>query len=122
MLELFLIGTALFGVGAAVFVLWDWIAETISDWIYRNGLSRTMLGRAWVNIEKVGTGLKRVVKAYIEKTVWETKTARFGMKTEQVQTKKPILIDTTECEDHELDEYIREQLRRSREVMQHVNY
>ena len=122
MIGVLLVGAALLGIGAAVFVFWDWIAETISDWIYRSGLSRTLLGRAWVKVEKYGTGLRRVLKAYIEKKVWETKSSWFGMKTEQVQRTKQIQIDTTECEDHELDEDIRERLRYSREVMEYVDY
>lgn len=121
MIGMLLVGAAILGVGA-VFVFWDWVAETISDWIYRSGLSRTFLGRAWIKIERIGTGTRRLVKAFIEKIVTEKRTSWFGMKEKTVQVKKPVLIDTKECDDSDLDENLRERARRAREVMEYVDY
>ena len=105
MLPFILIGMAVL-VGGVVLTLvfWEWVVETITDWLHRHNLNKSVLMDAWVRIERFGTRARALV--YTKK-----KGQRRVVKVEERE------LDMDEIDDEEVLVELRRRGKAKRNVM-----
>ena len=106
-----MIGWLLLG-GAALliagWVLWDWIDETISSWLYDSGLDESIIGRAWFKVSKQVNGTKAQVKVFLRKKGW--------------MKRKKVNVSTTTVDTDDLPDDIQAELQKRNKVEQDYHY